>query len=109
MKKNTFKAWIRAQTSVSPSSSLDQAILNRAEQTLKPKVSSLKAWLPVSVLVAASFVIVYLSVEMKTQKTELVLSEPIELIQEYDEIELMVEASQWTDEDWKVALEREES
>ncbi len=85
-----------------PSASLDEAILARARKELNPQMSFWSKWiLPAGGLVAASLLVFWLSIPSKI-RPEIV--EAPELLEHYDEIELMVETSQWTEDDWALAL-----
>lgn len=105
MKKQNekFYGWMKKSTTLSVPSTLDDKILSLAQAEFRPHKKSLNWALPLSA-VAASFIIFLAgSIYLKQQSSinELAFNESPEMILNYDNIELMADASLLSDEDWK--------
>lgn len=98
MKPDFFKE-LAKKTQKEPAKNIDHLILTQARHHL-PKVSvNYRPWILSAASLAASFVI-WLQFNAHQIERELA-NESLELIAHHDEIELWVEAADWSDEDWK--------
>ncbi len=95
MKRTKFDNWIKANTTRDPSHELDAMILREARRQLTKTPNTWAVRFAASGLVAAAMVVVILALRAQAPERELALSEPIELIRDFDEIELMAETSSW--------------
>ncbi len=103
--KDIFDQWLKEKLIKNPSTELDEKILRAARTELKG--SDKMNWrMPLIGALAASVFTIWLMNQTMTisQITKMELSEPTEMIMQYEDIELMVESSEWTEEEWVAIL-----
>jgi hypothetical protein len=105
MQPDFFKT-IGKKLSREPSEALDHLVLTQAKFSLPKKRSNYRTWMFSTATLAASL-FVWFQVS-QTQLDKNLLKESIELIAHHDEVEMWVEAADWSEEDWAY-LERGES
>lgn len=105
MKPDFFKE-LAKKTEKEPAKNIDHLILTQAKHHMPKPTKSYRSWIISSVSVAATLVI-WFQYNAHQIERELV-NESHELIAHHEEIELWVEASEWSEEDWNY-LERGES
>lgn len=102
-KKENFYSWIKKRTTQSPPSSLDLKILSLARNEFRPVGKSFRWTLPINTIAASLIIFLAGSIYFQQQinNDNIVLNESLEMILNYDSIELMADASQLSEEDWR--------
>lgn len=106
-KKDLFSSWLNKNLSQSPPAELDQRILAMAKRKLignipgPEKRRSKKNPLLISVFASILVLIVFSNKTLFPSKiNKMTLNEPMEMILNYRNIELMADTSELTEEDW---------
>lgn len=102
MSQDYFKE-LAKKTQSSPSRALDQRILEHAARSLPPKPQSIHwlRWLVLGGVPTATAFIVWLQVSSVTLPKGMLAESP-EMLRHVDDIELLVEAADWTEEEWRL-------
>lgn len=106
-----FDDWLKLKMTKSPSIKLDQLILQSGKSKLKVQEDKRPyfGW-ALTGLVSASLIIFWVSIDQKGQYAKNPeISEPLEMITYYDEIETLEEVSNWTDAEWEYAPSKDRS
>ncbi len=101
--KNSFYSWLALKTQTEPSSSVDKKILAYSSQYMKNEDKSIIAVWKLSgalALTVAVVMVVMINKNPPSQPGSAIISEAPEMILNYNEIELMADASQLSDADW---------
>lgn len=102
--KTTFYSWLSENTRKQPSSKTDDKILSYAREVFKPEENPARLlnWKISGVAVFASIalVIILMNRTPVMQSGDMMLAESPEMILNYNEIELMADASQLSESDW---------
>lgn len=105
MKNNrTFYSWLSKATSRQPSSATDDKILAYAREAFKPEEKTmLLSWKISGIAAFASIALVItLMYRMPVVQTgDQMMAESPEMLLNYNEIELMADASQLSESDWE--------
>ncbi len=107
-KKYYFFEWIKKETSLTPSSQLDQKILKKVHALFpsEQKFYNLKKWLNPGVAFALSLTFIFIlnnkfHYQLLRNDQLLSLSESPEMILNYKDIELMAAVGNLSEQDWK--------
>ncbi len=111
MKPNFFHA-LKEKMTKEPSRKVDQFILKRASDHFEQKYKSHVPWWSIfaGTTVAALGLVLWLQVSENTtsnSKASAMLTESPELLKEMDDVELLVEVSQYSDEEWNIVMNGE--
>lgn len=102
MKHNLFEI-LKEKMMKAPSHKIDQFILKKASDKLEPFQKSKTQWR--SIFAGTAFVALVLVVWLQvTQTPTIMLTESPELLQEIDDVEMLVEFSQFSDDEWSAVL-----
>lgn len=102
-KDDSFYGHLKKETAVTTPPGIDERILLMAKKELSPS-PKYKIWLMPATALAASLVLLLtgsMYLINKKKQTDFVLMEPSEMILNYDQIELMADASMLSDADWE--------
>lgn len=99
-----FKIWLKKNLSVTPSSELDDLIFSKVAPYLNKEEEKERPYWIISVLsfsLVVVFVIKLTSITNHSNQLQPMVTESIELIKNYDDLELMVASAKLTPEEWK--------
>jgi hypothetical protein len=98
--KDDFFLLIRKKTTRSPSRALDQVILGKAAKRLSPAKTHKLGW-TIAALSSSALAIIFWFQFHSANLPSAMMAESPEMLKQMDELEMLVEASEWTDAEWK--------
>lgn len=98
--QNKFYEWLKERTTFVPSMRLDDKILSHAEVELKTKSQNKTVWWAVITTTVLASLIIYVEIN-HNKNDQVAVDESFEMILNYNNLELMAEAGNLTDAEWK--------